>query len=139
MFLQPAARSRLSAKDRRRAKTSGSRRIREASSAKAVSRTWWLPFSMRQWARIQSFQHAGVGPAAEDTQNTVSRVAAGPRAPQPGAPYTYVTTKEFLAQFGFDTLRDLPDMEALAAAACSARTSCWRGLCPKRLAMSQRG
>ncbi|WP_441252475.1 SMC-Scp complex subunit ScpB [Tardiphaga sp. 71_E8_N1_1] len=37
----------------------------------------------------------------------------GPRAPQPGAPYTYVTTKAFLAQFGFDTLRDLPDIEAL--------------------------
>ena len=40
-------------------------------------------------------------------------IAAGPRAPQPGAPYTYVTTKEFLAYFGFDTLRDLPDMAAL--------------------------
>ncbi|MEY9607084.1 segregation and condensation protein B [Bradyrhizobium japonicum] len=40
-------------------------------------------------------------------------IAAGPRSPQPGAPYTYVTTKEFLAHFGFDTLRDLPDMEAL--------------------------
>ncbi|NJO54210.1 MAG: SMC-Scp complex subunit ScpB [Bacteroidales bacterium] len=40
-------------------------------------------------------------------------IAAGPRAPQPGAPYTYVTTKEFLSHFGFDTLRDLPDMEAL--------------------------
>ncbi|MGM4967815.1 SMC-Scp complex subunit ScpB [Tardiphaga sp. 1201_B9_N1_1] len=40
-------------------------------------------------------------------------IGSGPRAPQPGAPYTYVTTKAFLAQFGFDTLRDLPDMEAL--------------------------
>lgn len=40
-------------------------------------------------------------------------IAAGPRSPQPGSPYTYVTTKEFLAHFGFDTLRDLPDMEAL--------------------------
>ncbi|MBS7546474.1 SMC-Scp complex subunit ScpB [Ancylobacter oerskovii] len=40
-------------------------------------------------------------------------IAAGPRAPQPGAPYTYVTTREFLAHFGFDTLRDLPDMDAL--------------------------
>jgi segregation and condensation protein B len=34
-----------------------------------------------------------------------------PRSPQPGAPYTYVTTKEFLSHLGFDTLRDLPDME----------------------------
>jgi segregation and condensation protein B len=40
-------------------------------------------------------------------------IGSGPRAPQPGAPYTYVTTKAFLAQFGFDTLRDLPDIEAL--------------------------
>ncbi|CAH1661241.1 SMC-Scp complex subunit ScpB [Chelatococcus asaccharovorans] len=40
-------------------------------------------------------------------------IAAGPRSPQPGAPYTYVTTKGFLSHFGFDTLRDLPDMEAL--------------------------
>lgn len=40
-------------------------------------------------------------------------IDSGPRAPQPGAPYTYVTTKAFLAQFGFDTLRDLPDIEAL--------------------------
>lgn len=40
-------------------------------------------------------------------------IAAGPRSPVPGAPYTYVTTKEFLSFFGFDTLRDLPDMEAL--------------------------
>ena len=40
-------------------------------------------------------------------------IAGGPRSPQPGAPYTYVTTKEFLVHYGFDTLRDLPDMEAL--------------------------
>lgn len=37
----------------------------------------------------------------------------GPRSPTPGAPYTYVTTKLFLAAFGFETLRDLPDIEAL--------------------------
>lgn len=40
-------------------------------------------------------------------------IAAGPRSPQPGAPYTYVTTQGFLSHFGFDTLRDLPDMAAL--------------------------
>ncbi|MBA3447636.1 MAG: SMC-Scp complex subunit ScpB, partial [Pseudaminobacter sp.] len=38
---------------------------------------------------------------------------SGPRSPTPGAPYTYVTTKEFLLKFGLDTLRDLPDFEAL--------------------------
>jgi segregation and condensation protein B len=40
-------------------------------------------------------------------------IASGPRSPTPGAPYTYVTTKMFLSQFGLDTLRDLPDFEAL--------------------------
>lgn len=40
-------------------------------------------------------------------------IASGPRSPTPGAPYTYVTTREFLLEFGLDTLRDLPDFEAL--------------------------
>jgi chromosome segregation and condensation protein ScpB len=40
-------------------------------------------------------------------------IAAGPRSPQPGAPYTYVTTPAFLSEFGFETLRDLPDFEKL--------------------------
>jgi segregation and condensation protein B len=40
-------------------------------------------------------------------------IASGPRSPTPGAPYTYVTTKHFLSAFGMETLRDLPDMEAL--------------------------
>jgi segregation and condensation protein B len=43
----------------------------------------------------------------------VKLIASGPRSPTPGAPYTYVTTKEFLLEFGLDTLRDLPDFEAL--------------------------
>lgn len=40
-------------------------------------------------------------------------IASGPRRPQPGSPYTYVTTKTFLSQFGLDTLRQLPGFEAL--------------------------
>jgi segregation and condensation protein B len=40
-------------------------------------------------------------------------VVPGPRSPQAGAPYTYVTTPEFLSHFGFKTLRDLPDLEIL--------------------------
>ena len=40
-------------------------------------------------------------------------IARGPRSPEPGAPYTYVTTPGFLIQFGLETLRDLPDIEAL--------------------------
>lgn len=40
-------------------------------------------------------------------------ITAGPRSPTPGAPFTYVTTKGFLEHFGLETLRDLPDIEAL--------------------------
>ncbi|WP_027053673.1 SMC-Scp complex subunit ScpB [Mesorhizobium erdmanii] len=43
-------------------------------------------------------------------------IASGPRSPTPGAPYTYVTTKEFLLEFGLDTLRELPDFAALEEA-----------------------
>ena len=43
-------------------------------------------------------------------------IANGPRAPQPGAPTTYVTTDAFLELFGLATLQDLPEREALRAA-----------------------
>src|SRR5208337_346708 len=50
-------------------------------------------------------------------------IAAGPRSPTPGAPYAYVTTPGFLAQFGFGSLRDLPDIEKLEDAGLLGRTS----------------
>ena len=40
-------------------------------------------------------------------------IGSGPRSPTPGAPYTYVTTPYFLSAFGMETLRDLPNIEAL--------------------------
>lgn len=40
-------------------------------------------------------------------------IATGPRSPRRGAPYTFVTTERFLAVFGMDSLRDLPDREQL--------------------------
>ena len=40
-------------------------------------------------------------------------IAAGPRSPRPGAPYAYVTTAKFLSEFGFESLQDLPNLEAL--------------------------
>lgn len=43
-------------------------------------------------------------------------VGSGPRSPMPGAPYTYVTTPHFLSAFGMETLRDLPNIEALEVA-----------------------
>ncbi len=40
-------------------------------------------------------------------------IAAGPRSPKLGAPYAYVTTEKFLFEFGFESLRDLPDLDKL--------------------------
>src|SRR5271163_4806274 len=40
-------------------------------------------------------------------------IAAGPHSPTPGAPYAYVTTPGFLREFGFESLRDSPDIEKL--------------------------
>ena len=40
-------------------------------------------------------------------------IAAGPRSPKLGAPYAYVTTEKFLLEFGLESLRNLPDLEAL--------------------------
>ena len=36
-----------------------------------------------------------------------------PGDPRRGAPYTFVTTETFLAAFGMESLRDLPDPEQL--------------------------
>jgi chromosome segregation and condensation protein ScpB len=45
--------------------------------------------------------------------NGLDLIAAGPRAPELGAPYAYVTTRKFLEVFGLASLRDLPDIERL--------------------------
>ena len=38
-------------------------------------------------------------------------IGTGPRSPRRGAPYTFVTTGQFLVAFGLESLRDLPDRE----------------------------
>ncbi len=48
-------------------------------------------------------------------------IGTGPRAPRRGAPYTFVTTEQFLAVFGMESLRDLPDPEQLGDAGLAAR------------------
>jgi segregation and condensation protein B len=48
-------------------------------------------------------------------------IGSGPRSPTPGAPYTYVTTKQFLSAFGLETLRELPDIERLEDAGLLSR------------------
>ena len=60
-------------------------------------------------------------------------IASGPRSPTLGAPYTYVTTKEFLLEFGLDTLRDLPDFEALEDAGLLSKEKLLAGDIPAGL------
>jgi len=40
-------------------------------------------------------------------------IGTGPRSPRRGAPYTFVTTEQFLVAFGLESLRDLSDREQL--------------------------
>ncbi len=40
-------------------------------------------------------------------------IGTGPRSPRRGAPYTYVTTEQFLAAFDLESLQDLPDREQM--------------------------
>ncbi|WP_374708718.1 hypothetical protein [Shinella sp. CPCC 101442] len=47
--------------------------------------------------------------------------ASGPRSPTSGTLCTYVTTKHFLSAFGMQTLRHLPDVEALKDAGLLSR------------------
>lgn len=64
-------------------------------------------------------------------------IASGPRSPTPGAPYTYVTTKEFLLEFGLDTLRDLPDFEALEDAGLLSKAKLLAGDIASNFSSSQ--
>lgn len=47
-------------------------------------------------------------------------IGTGPRSPRRGAPYTYVTTEQFLVAFELETLQDLPDREQLEDAGLAA-------------------
>ncbi|QRI62549.1 SMC-Scp complex subunit ScpB [Shinella sp. PSBB067] len=59
-------------------------------------------------------------------------LASGPRSPTPGAPYSYVTTKQFLSAFGMETLRDLPDIEALEDAGLLGKGTVGANMPPAR-------
>ena len=47
-------------------------------------------------------------------------IGTGPRSPRRGAPYTYVTTEQFLVAFDLESLHDLPDREQLEDAGLAA-------------------
>jgi segregation and condensation protein B len=65
------------------------------------------------WQGSQSRPHRLIA------QRGVHRIWAA--KPDAGLAYTYVTTKHFLSAFGMETLRDLPDMEALEDAGLLSR------------------
>ncbi|MFP7675670.1 SMC-Scp complex subunit ScpB [Marivita sp. S0852] len=50
-------------------------------------------------------------------------IGTGPRAPRRGAPYTYVTTEQFLIAFDLQSLQDLPDREQLEDAGLTRHES----------------
>jgi chromosome segregation and condensation protein ScpB len=66
-------------------------------------------------------------------------IASGPRSPTPGAPYTYVTTKDFLLEFGLETLRDLPEFEALEDAGLLSKDKLLAGDIPTGLVGGEGG
>ncbi|MCO6385203.1 SMC-Scp complex subunit ScpB [Oceanicola sp. 502str15] len=49
-------------------------------------------------------------------------IGTGPRSPRRGAPYTYVTTDQFLIAFDLESLQDLPDREQLEDAGVLSET-----------------
>lgn len=49
-------------------------------------------------------------------------IGTGPRSPRRGAPYTYVTTDQFLVAFDLESLQDLPDREQLEDAGVLSET-----------------
>ena len=50
-------------------------------------------------------------------------LGTGPRSPQRGAPYTFVTTEQFLIAFDLESLRDLSDKEQLLDAGLSVENA----------------
>lgn len=54
-------------------------------------------------------------------------IGTGPREPRRGAPYTFVTTETFLAAFGMESLRDLPDPEQMDDAGLAGQSGANEG------------
>lgn len=57
--------------------------------------------------------------ASSSERACLVNMPTGPRSPRRGAPYTFVTTEQFLVAFGLENLRDLPDREQLEDAGMS--------------------
>ncbi len=67
-------------------------------------------------AEIEEIRGVGLGKGIIDTLMEAGWVRPKGRRPTPGRPLLWVTTPEFLAHFGLDSLRDLPAIDELRAA-----------------------
>ncbi|RVC58387.1 SMC-Scp complex subunit ScpB, partial [Mesorhizobium sp. M2A.F.Ca.ET.046.02.1.1] len=93
--------------------TASGERAKELSQAEALVLMCIAYFQPITRGEMSSFFGKEVSRDLIGVLRAQELIASGPRSPQPGAPYTNVTTKNFLSQFGLDTLRQLPDFEAL--------------------------
>lgn len=93
-----------------------SRLSRSSVAPRARRRDWCgraAYFQPINRAELSTFFGKEIGRDLTGVLRAQDLIASGTRRPQPGAPYTYVTTKAFLSQFELETLRDLPGFEAL--------------------------
>jgi segregation and condensation protein B len=91
----------------------GARDSADLSKFEALVLTAIAYFQPITRAQIGEFLGREVSRDAIAALRAAGLIAAGPRSPQPGAPYNFVTTPGFLAHFGFESLRDLEDFEQL--------------------------
>lgn len=108
--------------------------VRPLSPAEALVLTAIAYFQPITRAELSSFFGKEISRDVIAALRANDVIASGPRSPQPGAPYTYVTTKAFLSQFGLETLRDLPDFEALEDAGLLSKEKLLAGEIPVGLA-----
>ncbi|QKC98800.1 SMC-Scp complex subunit ScpB [Mesorhizobium sp. NZP2298] len=106
---------------------------KELSQSEALVLTCIAYFQPITRAELSSFFGKEVSRDLIGVLRAQDLIASGPRSPQPGAPYTYVTTKNFLSQFGLDTLRELPDFEALEDAGLLSKEKLLAGDIPTGL------
>ncbi|MET2831142.1 SMC-Scp complex subunit ScpB [Mesorhizobium shangrilense] len=117
----------------------GSQGQKDLSQAEALVLMCIAYFQPITRGELSSFFGKEVSRDLIGTLRSQDFIASGPRSPQPGAPYTYVTTKTFLSQFGFDTLRDLPDFEALEDAGLLSKAKLLAGDIPAGLSGASDG
>ncbi len=119
--------------------TAGSGRARDLSQSEVLVLNAIAYFQPITRGELSSFFGKEVSRDLIGHLRGAGLIAFGPRSPTPGAPYTYVTTKEFLLEFGLDTLRDLPDFEALEDAGLLSKEKLLAGDIPVGLADEEAG